>query len=87
MLSHLLYSLFTHDWVESTTPTPLSVLTTQGVCLIIDKDETAYRGERPGSVVPGQHPLPQREQDKGDDRGLQEKEGRTRPFHIDGAVV
>ena len=29
--------------------------------------------------VPGQQPLPQCEQDKGDDRGLQEKAGRTGP--------
>ena len=32
-------------------------------------------GQRPGSEVPGQQPLPQREQDKGADRGLQEKVG------------
>jgi hypothetical protein len=56
------------------------------VGLITDNDETAYREEvRPGSVMPGQQPLPQCEQDTGDDRGLQEKVGRTGP--INGAVV
>ena len=43
------------------------------VGLITDNDETAYR-ERRGRVVPGQQTLPQRDQDKGDDCGLQEKE-------------
>ena len=32
-----------------------------------------------GRVVPEQQTLPQHEQNKGDDRGLQEKEGRTLP--------
>uniref|UniRef100_A0A4W5JVN2 Synaptophysin n=1 Tax=Hucho hucho TaxID=62062 RepID=A0A4W5JVN2_9TELE len=36
-------------------------------------------GQRPGSMVPGQQPFPQRDQDKGDHRGLQEKEGQARP--------
>ena len=44
---------------------------TTAVGLITDNDETAY-GQRPGRVVPGQQPLPQR--DQGDDCGLQEKE-------------
>ena len=35
--------------------------------------------QRTGSVVPGQQPLPQCEQDKGADRGLQEKAGQTGP--------
>ena len=30
-------------------------------------------------MVPGQQPLPQRDQDKGDDCGLQEKEDRAEP--------
>ena len=32
----------------------------------------------PGRVVPGQQPPPQRDQDNGDDCGLQEKEDRAR---------
>ena len=49
--------------------------------LITNNDKTAYREEvkRPGLVVPGQQPLSQRDQDKGDDCGLQEKEDRARP--------
>ena len=38
-------------------------------------------------MVPGQQPLPQRDQGKGDDCGLQEKEGRARPILTDGAAV
>ena len=41
---------------------------------ITNNDEKAYM-ERSGSVVPGQQPLSQREQDKVADCGLQEKEG------------
>ena len=37
--------------------------------------------------MPGQQPLPQCEQDKGADRGLQEKAGRTGTININGAVV
>ena len=44
------------------------------VGLITDNDETVYREE-----VREQQPLPQRDQDKGDYRGLQEKEGRVHP--------
>ena len=47
----------------------------------------ALGGQRTGSVVPGQQPLPQCEQDKGADRGLQEKVDQTTPINIDGAVV
>jgi hypothetical protein len=49
---------------------------TTTVGLITDNDET---GQRPGHVVLGQKPLPQRHQDKGDDCGLQEKEDRAHP--------
>jgi hypothetical protein len=35
----------------------------------------------------GRSPLPQCEQDKGDDCGLQEKEGLTHPHYIDEAAV
>ena len=44
-------------------------------------------GQRPGSVVPGQQPLPQREQEKFDDCRQQEKEAEHALIHIDGAVV
>ena len=47
------------------------------VGLITDNDETAYRVEI--RDLPGQQPFPQRDEDKGDDRGLQEKEDRARP--------
>ena len=47
------------------------------VGLITDNDDTTYREEV--SVVPRQQPLPQCQQDKGADRGLQETEGRARP--------
>ena len=44
------------------------------VGMITNNDETAYKGggPKPGRVVPGEQPLPQR--DKLDDCGLQEKE-------------
>jgi hypothetical protein len=38
-------------------------------------------------VVPGQQPLPQRDQNKGDDCGLQEKRTEQAPILIDGAAV
>jgi hypothetical protein len=46
------------------------------VGLITDDDETAYRegGKRPGSVVPGQEPIPQCEKDKITNHELQGKE-------------
>ena len=44
-------------------------------------------GQKPGSVVAGQQPLPQCEQDKGGDCGLQERTAEHSPIHIDGAVV
>ena len=43
---------------------------TMVVGLITGEDETAYREEVRDCVVPGQQPLLQRQQDKGDDRGL-----------------
>ena len=50
-----------------------SVWTTQGLVL------KPLLRQRTCSVVLGQQPLPQCEQDKGADCGLQEKEGRTGP--------
>ena len=57
--------------------------------MITDNDETAYRGGGQGldRVVQGQKPLPQRDQDKGDDCGLQEKEDRACTILIDWAAV
>ena len=50
--------------------------------------KTAYREEvRHGHVVPGQHPLPQCDQDKGDECGPQERRTKHAPILIDGAVV
>ena len=45
--------------------------------LITNDDETAYTEEvrGPGSVVPGQQPTLQRQQDKGAHHGLWETEG------------
>jgi hypothetical protein len=58
------------------------------VGLITDNSETAYREvKRPYRVVQEQPPLPQIDQDKGYDCGLQEKEDRAHPILIDGAVV
>ena len=64
---------------RNTIPTPsLSLPTTQQwYGLITDNDKTAYREEV--RALPGQQSLPQHEQDKEADRGLQEKEGRTLP--------
>jgi hypothetical protein len=45
------------------------------VDLITDNDETACREEV--SMVTGQQPLPQCEQDKGDEHGLQSKGGQN----------
>jgi hypothetical protein len=61
---------------------------TMVVGLITDNNETAYRegGQRPGSVVTGQQPLPQREQDKGAHRGLQERRADHALIHIEEAV-
>ena len=84
VLSPLLYSLFTHDCVvkhDSNTIIKFADYTTV-VGLITDNDETAYREEVRVLAMwcqPGQQPLPQCEQDKGTDRGLQEKAGRTGP--------
>ena len=76
MLSPLPFSRFTHDCVAKHDSNTIIKFTddTTVVGLITDNDETGYR-----DVVPGQQPLPQRDQDKGDDRGLREKEGRARP--------
>ena len=52
------------------------------VGLITNDNEAAYREEVRDLAL-----LPQRQQDKGDDRGLQEMEGRARPIHINGAVM
>ena len=59
------------------------------VGLITGNDETAYREEvRDLTVWCKDNNLSlQRDQDKGDDCGLQEKEDRARPLLIDGAVV
>ena len=48
------------------------------VGLFTDNDETAYR-EEVRDLEPGQQPLPQRNQDKGEDCGLKEKEDRASP--------
>uniref|UniRef100_A0A673Y8N5 Reverse transcriptase domain-containing protein n=1 Tax=Salmo trutta TaxID=8032 RepID=A0A673Y8N5_SALTR len=80
--SPLLYSLFTHACLAKHDSNIIIMFAdnTTVVGLITDNNETTYsKGcQKPGSEVPGQQPLPQREQDKGDYRGLQEKEGRTR---------
>ena len=75
VLSPLLYSLFPcsclHGQYDSNTIITFAHDTTvEG--LITNNDETA-------PVGPGQHPLPQRDQDKGDDCGQQEKEDRACP--------
>ena len=51
------------------------------VSLITNNKETAYREEVRDLAVwlPGQQPLPQCNQDKGGDCGLQEMEGRATP--------
>ena len=78
VLSPILYSLFTHDCTgrhDSNTITKFADDPTV-VGLITNNDETAYREEvrHLGRVMLGQQPLPQHDQDKGDDCGLQEKE-------------
>ena len=82
VLSPLLYSLFTHDCKarhNSNTIIKFADDTTV-VGQIMNNDETAMGGgHRPGRVVPGQQPLLQLDQDKGDDCGLQEKEDRANP--------
>ena len=59
------------------------------VGLITDNDETAYRRVRDVTVwCKNNKSLPQHDQDKGEDCGLQEKEDRAcPPILIDGAVV
>ena len=54
--------------------------------LITNDDKTAYK-EWPSSVVPGQQPFPQHQQDKGADRGLEETKHEHASIHINGAVV
>jgi hypothetical protein len=58
------------------------------VGLITNNNEIAYREEGPDGVVAGKYPLPQRQQNKRADRGLQETaEGARPPIHIDGTAV
>ena len=72
MLSPLLYSLFTHDCtVRHDSNTIIKFADdTAVVGLITDNNETVYR-EEVRDLVPGQQPLPQCDQDKGDDCGQQ----------------
>jgi hypothetical protein len=44
-------------------------------------------GQRPGRVVPGQQPLPQCDQDKGDNCDYRKRRTKHTPILIDGAVV
>ena len=86
MLSPLLYNLFTHNCLAAHySNTIIKFADTTVAGLITDDNETCYRveGQRPGSVVPGQQPLPQRQENKGADCGLQE----TERIQINEAVV
>jgi hypothetical protein len=66
VLSPLLYSPFTNDCMAKHNSNTI---------IKFADDTTVVGCQRPGSVVPGQQPLPQCKQDKGDDHGLQEKAG------------
>ena len=44
-------------------------------------------GQRPDSVVPGQQPLPQYDQDRGAGKGNRKRRAKQAPIIIDGAVV
>jgi hypothetical protein len=81
VLSSLLYSLFAHDCTARHNSNTINKFAddTTVVGLITD-DKTAYREVRDlAREVPRQQPLPQRDQDKGDGCGPQEKEDRSRP--------
>ena len=71
VLSPLLYSLFTQDCVVAHDSNSIIKFDDDMVVVLIT-DVTAYREvSDPISVVPGQQPLPQHQQDKGADHVLQ----------------
>ena len=91
MLSPLLHSLFTHDCrTKYDSNTIIKFADNITVGLITENDETDYMvrgGQRPGSVVSEQQPIPQHDQDKVDDCGLQEKEDQACPhYHQQGCT-
>ena len=74
VLSPLLYSLFTHDCVAMHASNSIIKFAdnTAVVCLITNHDEKAYREEVRALRVLCQELLTQRQQNKGEDCGLQE---------------
>ena len=81
VLSPLLYSLFTHDCMARHDSNTIIKFTDDTTMVGLINDETAYREEVRDLFVwfPGQTPLPQHDQDKGDDCELQEKDDRALP--------
>ena len=79
VLSPLLYSLFTHDCTARHDSNTIMKFADDTTVVGQRRNSLQGGGQRPDLVVPGQQPLPQRDQDKGDDCGLQEKEDRARP--------
>ena len=81
VLSPLMYSLFTHDCVAKQLNHQICRWhNSSGLDYQQRRDRLQGGGEGTGSVVSGKHPLTQRQQNKGDDRGLQETAEGAPPY-------
>ncbi|KAI3361613.1 hypothetical protein L3Q82_013752, partial [Scortum barcoo] len=90
VLSLLLYSLFTHDYVATHSSSTIIKFADDSMTVISDDETDSLQrgGQSPDILVPGQQPPSQRQQNKGADRGLSGggRERNTSPSQSTGTT-